>query len=628
MAEMTGIFAAANNTTQEIKDVVLRRQAEAIAKADASRLSALSVIQDMGAFTPRLTLNGSVPVAPVLVANITGNLNLPELGADSFGTITPIVSQNPPTFQVGAMEPINIDGFQPSFANVNVPDAPVAGDFGPLPTVPDIGDITLPTVPLLERPALPDLVDVVIPDYTFPVLSQFTAKSPEFKDTAVSAVLQWSETPYVVSILTDEMAKLRQMWDGGTGLPLAVEKALWERAASREDIAISRDVSAATTEFAGRGFTMPPGMLVARIDSIREDGQIRKLGLGREVLVKIADTQIENVRFACTQAVASENVLLSVWNTISGRQFDAAKVQIDSQLSLANMQVAIFNARQQAYATEATIYRAKLDGDLAGIQVYRAQIDGQIAKGTINQQRVSVYSEMVRALLSDLEVYKAQMEGVKIEGDVQRNRIDAYKVQIEAYAAVVAADKTRFDVYESQMKGEAAKVNLVEAQARGYAAYVSGQAAKADINIKNQQAEIATAELELRSYTARLERDKALMQSQSASISANAEAHRTNTQRFVAQAGAQTTAVELQIKATEANMRNSIAIFDVQLRKYTADMEQMIRVASIQLEALKSAAQATSTLAAGAMAGISMGSDIRASASVGASGAENTTIAL
>jgi len=111
-------------------------------------------------------------------------------------------------------------------------------------------------------------------------------------------------------------------------------------------------------------------------------------------------------------------------------------------------------------------------------------------------------------------------------------------------------------------------------------------------------------------------------------VQANAEAHRANTTRFTAQAGVEGTKVELQIKATEANMRNALSLYEVEIRRYISDMEQMIRAAGLQLEALKSAGQATATMAAGAMAGISVGASVSASAGISASGAENTTIAL
>ena len=57
-------------------------------------------------------------------------------------------------------------------------------------------------------------------------------------------------------------------------------------------------------------------------------------------------------------------------------------------------------------------------------------------------------------------------------------------------------------------------------------------------------------------------------------------------------------------------------------------LEQLIRAASLQMEGLKSIGQAYSTLAAGAMAGISLGATIGADARTSASGSSNVNTSI
>lgn len=620
MAELNP-FINAKQIVDEVEGHVTTSQDKAIANANSLRDAATQAIDALSRAVTHLNLDGETPPAPPEFPGFAGvSITLPSLPADSFGTITPINRPDPALGAVSALPPIDIDRFAPATVSINIPEAPEERTFGQVPVAPDLLDPVIPDAPVLDRPILPAMVDIAIPTFDFPQLPTFDAAAPEFHGTSVSTVLQWAETPYETVILQDEMAKLRQMWDGELGLPPAVEAALWERAASREDLSAARDISAAFIEFAGRGFTLPPGALVNRIDAVRQDAQVRKIGLGREILLKVADTQIENLRFACTQAIASENVLISLWTQVAGRQFDAAKIQLDAQMALYNAQIALFNAAQQAYATEATVFRARLDGQLAHIQVFRAELDGEIAKGQINEQRVRIYSEQVKATLADIEVYKAKMQGAQLFSEVQKTKIDSFRAQVQGYAETLQADQVRYQAYESRIKGETAKAGLLESQARAYAAYVSGQAAKADVGINNQRAEIAALGLKLQAYTAGLEKDRAVIAAQQASITAAAEANRVNTARFTAEAGAQTAIAEVQIRATESAIRNNISLYDVEVRKYVADMEQLIRSASVQIEALKSIASAHSTLAAGAMAGISISSSVSASGGVSASG--------
>lgn len=628
MAAMTGIFKEAVDRSRELQKWVMDRQTDAIDQANKMREAALQGIDEMSDFTPSLSTGLTPPTPPELTARIDADFDLPELSQSSFGQVTPINRGDFGVSGIGPVDQIEIEAFVPGFETIQVPDAPELRDFGPVPGKPTLDAIVLPSKPELEKPLMPSMVNITIPEFIFPVMPVFNAQAPEWIDTPISTVLQWSETPYEVEILDEVLAKLRLMWEGGTGLPPAVEQALWERAASREDMAIARDVSAAAIEFSSRGFSLPPGVLVNRLDAIRADGALRKQALGRDILIKVADTQIENLRFACTQAMAAEQVLESIWAAAAQREFEAAKIQLDSQLALLNSRIAIFNAKQSAYATEATVFRAKLEAALATIQVFRAQVDAEIAKGQVNEQRVRVYSEQIKALLADLEIYKTEMSGAELQSTIQRNQIEAYKVEVQAYAEVLQADKVRFDVYESQVKGETAKAGLIESRARAYSAYVSGQSARAEIGIKNQQAEIAMSDQRLRAHIANLDKDKTLIQAQSAAIAASAEAHRANTTRFVAVAGAESSKIELQVKVAEAGMRNSLALYEVEIKRYISDMEQMIRAASLQLEALKAAGQATATMAAGAMAGTSIGASVSASAGISASGSENTSIAL
>ena len=366
-------------------------------------------------------------------------------------------------------------------------------------------------------------------------------------------------------------------------------------------------------------------MLVNRIDTIRTEGQIRKLGLGREVMVKIADTQIENLRFACTQAIAAEQVLVSIWTAIAGRAFDAAKIQLDSQLALLNAHIAIFNARQSAYATEATVHRAKLEGALAALQVMKMELEAELARGTLNEQKVRIFAEMNRALLTDVELFKARMQGAQLESDLQKNQVELFKIEVQAHAELLATDKIRFDGYESRVKGEVAKAGMLGAQAQAYSAYVSGRAAAADVKIKNQQSEVAIEEMKLKQFIAMVEKDKATMAAQVAGIQASVEGYKAGTARFVANTGVEIASATLQVQQSESMTRSSIALYQVEMQRSIADMEQMIRVAGIQLEALKGAAQMSATMAAGAMAGINISSSVSGGGSISATGNRTDT---
>lgn len=621
----TDPFVQAAETVNDVEDIVRDRLSEAQSWAESSRQSAQGALDELAAFAPNLAFTGTTPTAPTLSANIGGEFNLPNLDAEVFGAISDAVTPAPSLPDIPDIPDIDVTPYVPSITGLSIPDAPVFTAPADAPERPVTGDVDIPVAPVLDKPAFPSLDSITIPTFEFPTLPTFDATAPEFEGTPVAAILQWSPGEYLNEIIDEAADKIRTMWAGGSGLPPAVEQAMWERAAAREDLAIARDIAAATVEFSSRGFTMPQGALVARIDAIREEGQIKKLGLNREITIKVAEWQIENLRFAVTQALAAEQTYFNIWNNIAQREFEAAKIQLDSQLALYNAQVALFNARMTAYNTEATIFEVRLKGELSRIEVFKAQLEGELARGTLNEQRVRIYSEQIKALLTDIEIYKAQMQGAGVQADVIKTQIDGYRADVQAYAERINADKVRFEAYEAQVKGELGKANILESESRAYASYVQGRATVSEAQIKNVQTKLEKNRLLIQQYQAQLEADKTRMQAQIAVVDANAKAYTANTQRYVAATGVEEARYKLELGAKEAEMRSAIALYEVEVRKYIADMEQLIRKAQLQLEAITAAGQAASTMAAGAMAGVSVGASLSGSGSVGASGSRTSS---
>lgn len=621
----TNPFVQATSTVNEVEEMVRDRLGDAQAWAESSRTAAQGALDALAAFVPTLNLGGGAPTPPQLDMSIGGDFNLPDLDLTSFGDVDGAVTPAPSLGVIPDIPQVDITPYVPSFAGLNIPEPPVMTAPIAAPERPETGEVVLPLAPVLDRPLFPSLESITIPSFTFPTLPTFDATLPEFEGTAVSTVLQWAPAKYETEIIGEAAAKIRVMWEGGSGLPPAVEQAMWERAASREDMALARAISEATIEFSSRGFTMPQGMLVARLDALRDESAIKKLGLNREITIKVAEWQVENLRFAVTQALAAETTYFNIWNNIAQREFEAAKIQLDSQMALYNAQVALFNARMSAYGVEAQVFEARLKAELSRIELFKAQLEGELARGTLNEQRVRIYSEQIKALLTDIEIYKAQMDGARVQSEVIKTTIDGYRADVQAYAERINADKVRFEAYEAQVRGESAKAGILEAESRAYAAYVQGRATVADINIKNVQTKIEADKLVIQRYQGQLEGDKARIQAQVAVVDANAKAHMANTQRFVAATGAEEARFKLELGAKEAEMRTQVALYEVEIRKYIADMEQLIRKAQLQLEAITAAGQAAATMAAGAMAGVSAGVSLSGSGSIGASGSQSSS---
>lgn len=581
---------------------------------------------ESGVSVPPIGESTPKPRQPGLSATIDIRAKLQDVGLLDLGTIRDGSARYDYSGTVREIEDVEIPEFTPTPFTLNIPDAPAQTSHGAVPTKPGLSDVDIPTMGAIEMPLFPSLATITVPDFTFPTLPTWDATAPEFEGTPVATILQWNDPQYATEIMPEVLTHLRGIWAGGNGIAPAIEQAIFDRAAAREDLDASRQISAAATEFSARGFTMPPGMLTARIDAIREESQIKKIGLSRDIAIRMAEVHVENFRFAVEQALSAEATLFNIWNNIAARQFEAAKIQIDSQMAMYNAQVALFNARQSAYQTEAQIFKVRIDAELSELKIMEMQLQAELARGQLNEQNVKIYSERVRAALTEVEVFKARMQGAAIQADLNKNMIEMFKVEVQAWAEVVQADKLRFDAYKAQIEAELAKAGVLEAEARAYTAHVSGVSKRIDAEVSKVQSDIQRQEAAIRKYVADIERDRARAQADLAKIQAVSAAYGAQLDKARTELAIEETKGRLEILTKEGDIRVNLALYETEIKKYIADMEQLIRKANVQVEALRASGQLGATLAAGAMAAVNLGANLSGSGSVSASGMQTTTV--
>lgn len=603
---------------ERVEDIVSARIDDANLTSSYLRSSAMGTIYALGNVNFEFSA-GELPSPPSIDPNIDVVLNLPTILPTSFGSISSNMPSRPDLETGDEIPEITIPEFLSSIGSLNIPTAPAWNAPSAEPERPAITDVEIPAAPDIALPALPALAEITIPEFAGISVPAFTATAPQFEGSALPGILQWSEPTYHAVILDEVVDKLRAMWNGEHGIPPAVEQAMRERAQSAEDTIASREIDAVAEEFSMRGFTMPSGMQAARVDQLRQDLAIKKLSLNRELTIKFAEWQIENVRFACEKAIAAENVYVNLHLTAAQRMFEAARFQVESQINIYQAQVGLFNARMSGYGIEAEVFKTLLGAELAKIEVFKAEVEAEIARGQVNEQKVRVYTAQVQALSTAIEIYKGRMQGAQIQSDIVRNRIEAYRADVQAYAERIGAEKVRFDAYESQVKGEAAKAGIIDAEARAYAALIQGKSAVSDISIKRAELVIQRNRAYIDAYGADLEAEKARIASQVAVIQSGAQAYIADTQRFAAIAGAETAKAQLEVTAKESEMRTNIAFYQAQVQAYIGNMEQLIRQSALVVDALKAAGQISSTLAAGAMAGVHVGATLSGSGTVGSS---------
>lgn len=531
----------------------------------------------------------------------------------SLGSVEALLNQ----LDVGDMDPLPD---APVLPVLSIPQAPGMAHID-APLRPSIDtQVDLPDAPVLEMPTLEALEQITIPAFVFPELPDFDGQAPSADGIVVPNVfINWSEPKYESELLPDLIAQVKRMMAGGTGLPAHVEDALFNRARERDSNETSRAVQEAVDTWAGRDFSMPPGMLVKAVNVAREQGRLKAAETNRDILMEAAKWEIENIRFAVQQGMALEQLLQNLFENTCKRLFELAKFEAESQISLFNAHIGLFNAKNQAFATLAQVFRTKLDAALGKLTAFKTAIEAQTAIGQINQQRVDVFKAKLQSVQAATEIFTSLMRGAQVKADVIKNQFDAYRADVQAYSEQIGAEKLKFDAYASQIKGEEAKAGMLDSQARAYASTVQAIASKADIKVKGSQLKLEAARVWLAKYGAEWEGFRAKVGASVQQLQYGTEVFRSQIEGYRAQASLGISEAEVHSKFADMNTRTTIAYSQMELGRYQAISQKAYQQAQIALEASKAAGGFSAQLAAGAM------SALHVSASVSGSGSNSNS---
>lgn len=595
---------------REINDMADRAdEAIRVANAVISDLSSLQIA--VGTVPPRFALANiyAPPAAAIDPPDVT-----------QFGIIEPL---NAPEYEGLGLDFSGIDLELMEFVAPYVlqrPQRPAPIDTSGAPVRPDVGTVVIPPFDVdTTVPPMQALDDIIVPAFAFPEIPTFSASAPTFDVSAPTTTLAWAEVPYSSDLLDATTARISTMLAGGTGLPAAIEEALFARARGREDQLATKAEQDAVDAYAGRGFTMPPGMLVKQVTAIHEENRLKSAAMNREILIKATDAEIENIRFAVAQGLAAEQLLIGIWNNIAQRAFEAARFRVDADIRLHDSLVSAFNARMAGFQAEAQVFEVRVRAALAVLEGRKIELEGLKIRGEINQQKVAIFSALVDAMRGRIEAYVARMQGAKIQAEVIGSVIDAYRADVQAWGELLTARKTEFDAYDTSVRAELAFAQGNEAAARAFASTVSAQESRANVKIAVLNARIEEVQAAVQKFIALVQAEASRIGAQRDAIQANASAYGAEMQRFTAEIGRDTAGRQLLVSANEANIRNALAYYQIETSEYGAQLTRIIQSAQVQSSALGAAGQAAAQLASGAMAAINVGASISGAANVSSS---------
>lgn len=256
--------------------------------------------------------------------------------------------------------------------------------------------------------ALPDVPNATRPDVEIPPFNPVVDLSAEFTqafDDALGAFgpdFQSQFTSFIATYYPDFNNCLTHVeeWicdtiqNGGTGIPAAVEDAIWQRSRDRETLEANRQKQELTRGWAGRGFTLPPGLLVAGHLAIDQDLANKVSTHARDVAIKNVEIEIENIRFAVDQGARLRLGIMS-----AALDYMRAFMQ-PWELAIRKAE-ALVDAKTRLWQSSAAYYNALISAAELQLRYEQLEIDRGLGLGKLSVEgTIGIVNARVNAAIS------------------------------------------------------------------------------------------------------------------------------------------------------------------------------------------------------------------------------------
>ena len=459
-----------------------------------------------------------------------------------------------PSSLTAALDDVHIDDF-----NVPAPTmtfaAPPTLTIGQAPALPTMREVEIPDAPTVDLPMLPDFLQLTT--HSFGGLDLHEGWLDKLEDIPELTLLEPAPFSHRVgprygSQLLDSLkAALNARIHGGTGLAPEVEQRLWDRARDRETtLALAREQDVARAAEA-LGFPLPSGALAGQLADARREYQDKLSGLSRDIAIKQAELEQENVKASIQSAIQLESTLIDDYHKYEQMLFETAKAAADNAIQANNAAIEKFKALLAGYQAYASAYDTMIKAELAKVEVFKTLLQAEQVKADINKSLVDRYRAEIDGRMAVVEIYKARVGAAQTLVSLEGTRIQAGGEQVKAFVATINAETAKADLYKTMIGAESVKQDAYGSQVRAYAAKVGAQADRARANAAAFQAKVTAKGLEWDGWKARLQAGVSAAEIASRNSSIAIDGYRAGAAAAEAQAGSYMRRWEADIKHYE-----------------------------------------------------------------------------
>lgn len=526
--------------------------------------------------------------------------------------------------------------------NTAVPDVPalaalILKDIGDAPTDPDLSSLLAwvkPDRPSTPRPDRPNvdvqLIDIDIADrgpIQIPVLRDllqlgvvdFPALNiPEFQgvrpsiniDGPSDGALDFTEIEYSPALAGAIQTALGKMLQGELGLPLAVEQALFDRGRARQDRLSRKQIQEATEDLSSRGWDEPTGARAQRLREIRADNHEKVTGLNREITIRIAEIGQENINRGLSQGIAWEQVLISKTEAQNARALQVALAGREYAISRVNALIAIANLEQQAYATDAAVFKDLIAAELSKLQELEGRIRLEQLKGAVNENTIREYEAQWRGVQALADYYKTDVEAAKARGEINVQRIQAAELLLKEYATDADVYGKFLASYDADVNASLAPLRAAETISNVYSSRVQAHRTLGDIANNEFTAQLGLNRQTLELFQAALNSVETRQRGEIAAVDAILRKFAGDVGLYQADGNIAQAESASRERVTALAIEQNSSKAAIAQRTQEMALQQMLKIGEIMLEKLKSMASVLSQLTASSQSAVNLGAHL------------------
>ncbi len=236
---------------------------------------------------------------------------------------------------------------------------------------------------------------MVVPPAT--LAYNMTAVEPGVPEVENTLTTYEAQRDFLVQLMTDKLTEfftiyyplntdgydagmdwlINTITNGGTGINPAVEHQIWQRGRDRVIAEGDRADSQTLIQFSQRGYALPSGVMVKQLQANRFEQLARLQEQSRDVAIKQAELEIENLRFAVQQVIDARLRALAV----AADYIRAITGGFESAVRISNLEA---QAKAALMAATADLYRARLQRDEIAMRVPFQVTDNTLKVGQMN----------------------------------------------------------------------------------------------------------------------------------------------------------------------------------------------------------------------------------------------------